>query len=145
MDMEIVFPGGKKVHALYKGFTIQTDQPPHAGGDGSAPAPFDLFLASIGTCAGVYVLSFCQERNIPPQGIKLTLETERDPEKKRISRIDIHIHLPEEFPQKYREAVVRSAELCAVARLIYDPPKIDVHATIATAANGGGSGRGAPA
>ena len=65
MNMEIVFPAGKKVNALYRGFTIETDQPENGGGDGSAPSPFDLFLASIGTCVGFYVLSFCHERSIP--------------------------------------------------------------------------------
>ena len=80
MAMIITFPGGKRVDAQYKGFTIQTDQPESAGGGGSAPAPFDLFLASIGTCAGIYVLAFCQERGIPADGTQLTMETERDPD-----------------------------------------------------------------
>jgi len=136
MEMTIVFPGGKKVHALYKGFTIETDQSPLSGGEGSAPAPFDLFLASIGTCAGIYVLSFCQERNISTEGARVVLKTERDREKKRISRIDIEIHLPEGFPEKYRGAVVRSAELCAVARHLHEPPKIDIRATIGESAQG---------
>jgi len=130
MDMEIVFPGGKKADALYKGFTIKTDQPPHGGGDGSAPAPFDLFLASFGTCAGVYVLYFCEKRNIPTEGIKVIQRTEKDPKKRMISRIEIEIQLPSGFPEKYKEAVARSAELCAVTKHIYDPPAIDVHATI---------------
>ncbi len=130
MDMEIVFPGGKKVDALYKGFTIKTDQAPYAGGEGSAPACFDLFLASIGTCAGMYVLSFCQKRNIAPEGLKLILKTEKDRQKRMISRIEIEIELPREFPEKYREAVIRSAKLCVVTKHMYDPPKIDVHTTI---------------
>lgn len=137
MDMEIVFAGGKRVNALYKGFTIQTDQAPYAGGDGSAPACFDLFLASIGTCAGVYVVSFCQKRNIGIEGLKLTLKTEKDREKKMISRIEIRIQLPNGFPEKYKEAVIRSAEICAVTKHIYDPPEINVHATIGSAPDGG--------
>ena len=130
MDMEIVFPGGKRADALYKGFTIKTDQAPYFGGDGSAPACFDLFLASIGTCAGVYVLSFCQKRNIPPEGLKLILKTEKDRDKKMLSRIAIEIQLPNGFPEKYKEAVIRSAALCVVTKHMYDPPKIDVYATI---------------
>lgn len=136
MDMEIVFPGGKKVDALYKGFTIKTDQAPYAGGEGAAPAPFDLFLASIGTCAGIYVLSFCQKRNIPTEGVKLILKTEKDRKKKMISRIRIEIQLPNGFPEKYKEAVIRSAELCAVTKHMYDPPRIDVYATIGKAIQG---------
>ncbi len=137
MDMEIVFPGGKRADALYKGFTIKTDQAPYAGGEGSAPACFDLFLASIGTCAGVYVLSFCQKRNIRAETLKLVLKTQRDQGKKTLNRIEIEIQLPEGFPEKYSEAVVRSAELCAVTRHFYDPPKMHVHATIRKARQGG--------
>ena len=73
MEMEVVLSGGMKVNAIYKGFTIETDQPEQAGGDGSAPSPFDLFLASIGTCAGFYVLSFCQKQGIPTDEIRLML------------------------------------------------------------------------
>ncbi len=130
MEMEIFFPGGKRVDALYKGFTIKTDQPQMGGGDGSAPAPFDLFMAAIGTCAGIYVLSFCQERAIPTEGIRLIQRTERDREKRMISKIDIEILLPKGFPEKYRAAVIRSAELCAVTKHLHDPPAIEVRATI---------------
>jgi putative redox protein len=130
MDMEIVFPGGKRVDALYKGFRIETDQPPHGGGEGSAPAPFDLFLASIGTCAGIYVLSFCQERGIPSEGLKLKLRTERDPQKRMISRIEIDIQLPQGFPEKYKDAVIRAADLCSVKKHLHEPPKIETRAII---------------
>lgn len=129
-DMEIVFPGGRKVNALYKGFTIQTDQPKYAGGEGSGPAPFDLFLASLGTCAGIYVLRFCQERNIPNDDIKLILSTERDQKSKMINKIKIEIQLPSEFPVKYKEAVVKAAELCTVTKHLYNPPVFDVCAKI---------------
>jgi len=130
MDMEIVFPGGKRVDALYKGFTIKTDQPAYAGGEESAPAPFDLFLASIGTCAGIYVLSFCRERNIPTQGARLVLRTERNPQNKMVTRIEIGIQLPEGFPDRYKEAVIRSAEMCAVRKHLQRPPNIEVRAGI---------------
>lgn len=130
MAMEIVFAGGQKVDALYKGFRIQTDQPKYAGGKGSAPAPFDLFLASLGTCAGIYVLSFCQERDISADKIKLILNTEKDRESKMIRRIDIEIQLPAAFPIKYKKAIVKAAELCTVTRHLYYPPKFDVHAEI---------------
>jgi len=125
-DMEIVFPGGQKVDALYKGFTIETDQSKRSGGKGSAPAPFDLFLASIGTCAGIYVLSFCQERDIPTDKIKLILRTERNRETWMITKIEIEIQLPMEFPAKYKEVVVKAAELCSVTKHLCNPPAIDV-------------------
>jgi len=129
-DMEIVFPGGKKVDAFYKGFKIETDQSERSGGKGLAPAPFDLFLTSIGTCAGIYVLSFCQERNIPTENIKLILRTERNRESWMITKIEIEIQVPPEFPTKYKEAVVKAAELCTVTKHIYNPPAFDVFTKI---------------
>jgi putative redox protein len=80
MEMKVYFPGNKRVYADYKGFTIETDQPAHGGGDDTAPAPFDLFIASIGTCAGIFMLGFMQQRNIPTEGSGVTLRTEKDPE-----------------------------------------------------------------
>jgi len=124
--MEIVFPGGKKVDALYKGFRIKTDQSKRNGGDGSEPAPFDLFLSSLGTCAGIYVLNFCQKRNIPTEKIKLLLHIDRNPETWMITKIGIEIQLPPEFPAKYKEAVIKAAELCTVTKHLFKPPKIEV-------------------
>ena len=129
MDMEIVFPERKRVDATYKDFTIKTDQPEHNGGDSSAPTPFDLFLASIGTCAGIYILSFCQTRNIPTQGLKLVQRTQRNSETRMIDKIIIEIQLPSQFPEKYRESVIKSAQLCAVKKHLYNPPAFDIYTT----------------
>jgi putative redox protein len=122
MEMKIVFPGNKKVDALYNGFRISTDQPAVSGGDGSAPAPFDLFLASLGTCAGIYVLGFCQQRGLSTEGIELTQQMHFDPVKRMISKIDIEIHVPAGFPEQYHDALVKTASLCAVKKHIQDPP-----------------------
>ena len=127
MDMEIVFPGGQRVDAIYKKFTIRTDQPKHSGGEGSHPAPFDLFIASVGTCAGIYVLFFFQHRNIPMEGLKLVLRTERNKDTHMIEKIGIEILLPRQFPEKYKRAVVRAAEECTVKRLLFDPPLFEVY------------------
>lgn len=130
MDMNIYFPGNKRVYADYKGFTIETDQPLGAGGDGSALAPFDLFLASLGTCAGIYVLGFMQQRGLSTEGAGLTLTTERDPETHMVSKVGIQITLPADFPEKYRDAVIRAADLCAVKRHLEAPPAFTVSASI---------------
>jgi ribosomal protein S12 methylthiotransferase accessory factor len=130
MGMEIVFPGNKKVNAVYKGFTTETDQPKNEGGDGSAPEPYDLFLTAIGTCAGVYVVYFCDERGIDTSKIKMRLEFDRNEKKHLIETVHIHMDLPPEFPKKYKSAVVRTAELCTVKRNIVDPPKFLVTADI---------------
>ena len=118
MDMNVVFSGGKRVDALINGFTIKTDQLVRAGGEGSEPEPFTLFLASMATCAGIYVLSFCQHRGLPTEGVSLTMSTEVDPVKRMIGKVKINIIVPDEFPQKYHAPLIRSAEQCAVAKHI---------------------------
>jgi len=126
MIMEISFPGGMAVDSHFKGHTVHTDQPKKAGGQDSGPAPFDLFLASIGTCAGLYVDIFCAHRQIPTDGLKVTLEPIRDPERHGLAKIRIEIRLPEGFPEKYHAAVVRAVDQCAVKRYIIDPPEFEV-------------------
>jgi putative redox protein len=120
--MEIVFEGGKVVTALYNGHTIKTDQPLDNGGGDTAPAPFDLFMASIGTCAGIYVKSFCDRRHIPTDNIRIYQDVEYDNETHLPVNVIIDIRLPADFPEKYKSAVISSAELCAVKRSIFNPP-----------------------
>jgi putative redox protein len=128
MQMEIHFAGGKRVNATYKGFTVETDQAVSEGGEAAAPEPYDLFLASLGTCAGVYVAYFCESRNIPTDGIRITLRFSRNDQTHLMEKIDLDIHLPTGFPDKYRQAVVRAAEKCAVKRTLMNPPTIQVNA-----------------
>src|SRR5512143_3043532 len=132
MEMEITFPGGARVDADFGGFTLKTDQPPQGGGQGSAPTPFATFLASLGTCAGIYVLGFCRQRGIPTEGIRLLQRMESDPLTGMVSRITLDIQLPPDFPAKYREAVIRSAEQCAVKKHFEHPPAIEVSASTAS-------------
>jgi len=129
--MEIHLPGGKRVEAKHRGFTIQTDQPEPAGGENGAPSPFDLFLASLGTCAGFYVLTFCQKRNIPTDKIRLSLETTRNDETRMLERVSIHVDLPSDFPERYVDACVRAAEQCTVKKHLQSPPHIALTAAIA--------------
>ena len=124
--MIVRFPGGKRVDAEYDGMTIRTDQSPKDGGEGSAPPPFDLFLASIATCAGIYVKGYCDARSIPTEGVGLEMQIEREPGKHRVARLVLEIRLPEGFPEKHREAVVRAADLCAVKKHILQPPAFEV-------------------
>ena len=124
--MKITFEGNKKIVADFNGHHIVTDQPVQAGGEGSAPAPFDLFLASLGTCAGIYVKSFCDKRGLSTEGISLEQEMKFNPETHLISDLEIWIILPATFPDKYRDAVVNSANLCAVKRHLHNPPVMKV-------------------
>ena len=126
MDMTIYFPGGKRVFADYGGFTIETDQPAAGGGENSAPAPFDLFLASIGTCAGIYALGFMQQRGLDPAGSKLMMSTRRDAAAGLVSGIDLELHLPADFPEKYRDAIVNAMNLCTVKKHLHQPPAFEI-------------------
>ncbi len=127
MNMEIYFDGNKKVNARFNGQDIKTDQPLQGGGDGSAPAPFDLFLASIGTCAGIYVKGFCDQRGIPSENIKIIQKMNFNPMTRLIDKIDLEIQVPEDFPEKYKDAVINAANLCAVKRHMQQPPEFDVY------------------
>ncbi|KAA0252698.1 osmotically inducible protein OsmC [Acidobacteria bacterium ACD] len=123
--MDVRFPGGVAVEAAFGSHVVRTDQPPPLG-EGSAASPFDLFLVSLATCAGFYALRFCQERGLSTEGLGVTLTTERDPQKKRLSRVLIELALPAGFPEKYREAVLRAADQCAVKKAVLDPPELEV-------------------
>lgn len=124
--MEITFPGGVRVNAQHKGFEIATDQPEQNGGENSAPSPFDLFLVSLGTCAGFFALRFCQQRDLPTEGMRLSLAAEHNPETKRLDRIEITLNLPDGFPAKYRPAIIRATDQCAVKKALDDPPEIEL-------------------
>ena len=128
--MIIDFPGGLKVDAHIGNEIVHTDQPVQGGGEGSAPTPFALFLSSIGTCAGIYVLGFCKQRRIPTDGIKIIQRLHSDQFSGLIGKIDLEIQLPESFPEKYKEAVVRSANLCAVKKHFENPPKFEVYTKV---------------
>ncbi len=124
--MEISFPGGKKVDATIKGFTVSTDQPERAGGEGSAPTPFDMFLSSLGTCAGIYAYGFCESKGISTEGLKLSMDVEKNREKRMIGKITMELTLPEGFPDKYKGAIVRSMDLCAVKKHMFEPPEFEI-------------------
>lgn len=131
MDMVVTFPGGVRVDAQFGPHTIRTDQPQRGGGEDSAPAPFSLFLASIATCAGIYVLGFCKQRELPTDGISLVQRIEIDPRTGLVGQIAIDIQVPPGFPEKYHEALIRAANQCAVKKHLEHPPVIRVDSVLA--------------
>lgn len=130
MEMLIDFPGGARVDAHYGPFTVATDQPPES----SAPPPFALFLASLGTCAGIYVLAFCRRRGIDTEGLRIIQRVQGGPDG-MVKHVGLEIQLPPEFPEKYRAALIRAAEQCAVVKHLEQPPVVEV--TTAAAAMAG--------
>ena len=127
--MEITFDGGKVITAHSHGHIIKTDQPVISGGQNTAPSPFELFLASIGTCAGIYVKSFCDNRKIPTDNIKIIQTSEYDEETGLPVNIKLDIKLPAEFPEKYKDAVISVAELCKVKKTIAAQPVFEIIAS----------------
>ncbi len=130
-EMMVTFPGGKKVDIDVGGRVIRTDQPRESGGEDSAPAPFSLFLASIGTCAGIYVAGFCHKRDLPTDGIRIRQRNHLDPQTGVLARVELDIEVPPSFPEKYREALVRVADQCAVKKAIQAQPRFDVRTVVA--------------
>jgi len=126
MEMVIDFPGGARVDAHFGAYTVKTDQPVAGGGEGSAPTPFATFLASIGTCAGIYALGFCRQRGLPTEGMRIIQRVANDPLSGMVGRIELEIQVPPGFPEKYLPSLIRSAELCAVKKHFENPPKIEV-------------------
>ena len=126
MEMMIDFPGGARVDAHFGSFTVPTDQPPSGGGTSSAPTPFLTFLSTVGTCAGIYVLGFCRQRGIPTDGIRLVQRIGASPVTGLVDDIELTIELPDTFPAKYADAVVRAADQCAVKKHFEHPPVIRV-------------------
>ncbi|GAB4499264.1 MAG: OsmC family protein [Anaerolineales bacterium] len=130
MEMVIDFPGGARVDAHFADFTVATDQPPMGGGQGSAPTPFAVFLSSVGTCAGIYVLGFCRQRGLPTDGIRIVQRMYSDPFSGMVGKIELEIQVPPTFPEKYREALIRSADQCAVKKHFENPPKFHIHTEV---------------
>lgn len=126
MEMKIEFPGGARVDVRIGRFSIQTDQSAQDGGEGAAPTPFDLFLASMATCAGIYVLGFCRKRGLPVENIRMTQRVETNPTTRMVEKIIQEILLPQDFPEKYKVAVIRAAESCKVKKHLENPPNIEV-------------------
>ena len=123
MEMIIDFPGGSRVDAHFNNFTVATDQPPAA----SAPTPFAVFLSSIGTCAGIYVLGFCQQRGIPTDGLRIVQHVNSNPLTHMVDKISLEIQVPPAFPEKYLPAMIKSAELCAVKKHFERPPLFEIY------------------
>jgi len=122
-QLDVRFPGGKRVEVRTRGFEIATDQSVKAGGEASAPEPFDLFLASLAACAGIYALNFCQSRSLSTEGLGLSMDWERSEQAAAQARVRYQLRLPEDFPEKYRSGILKAIELCAVKKNVQNAPE----------------------
>lgn len=125
-EVVVTFPENVKVNAQINDFTIETDQPEKSGGDNSAPSPFSLFTASIATCAGYFALKFCRARKLKTEGMSLVLKYAWDKEQKRFPDMEIELKLPDDFPEKYKDAIIRAMDQCVVKKHILEPPSFSI-------------------
>ncbi len=130
MEIAVDFPGGSRVDAHFGSFTVQSDQPRAGGGEGIAPTPFELFLASLATCAGFYVLGFCRMRRISTEGIRIIQKVERNAVTKMADKVLLDIKLPPGFPEQYTSAVIRAAESCLVKKHLEKPPAFEIRTSV---------------
>ena len=124
--LKVEFPGGLRVDANLRGHTIRTDQPTTSGGEDSAPSPFELFLSSIATCAGIYALGFCNSKKISTEGMSISMGLEKDKSTGLISEIFLDLKVAEDFPEKYKNAIIKSMDLCTVKKHLHNPPKFKI-------------------
>ncbi len=113
--------GGRRVEAQLGEHRVVTDQPRENGGEDSAPSPFQLFLASLGTCAGIFVQGFCARRGIPFEEIRL-IERPTFSESGALEAVEFQLELPASFPPNYEDAVLRVIDQCSVKRAMQSPP-----------------------
>lgn len=126
MELKVTLEGNKKVSTHVGNHLIMTDQPEKFGGSNSAPAPYDLFLASIATCAGFYIQSYCENKGIDSTSIEITLKPTHHQTSKAVTGFVTTIKVPEEFPSNLRGALKKVAEQCAVKKTIMNNPNFVV-------------------
>ena len=124
--LKIQFPGGKKINVEIGNFLIETDQCVKAGGEASAPEPFDLFLSSMAACAGIFALNFCESRKLSTDGLALEMDWERDSRPPFAAKVNYRLKLPRGFPDKYRSSIVKAIDLCTVKHYIHNPPEFSI-------------------
>lgn len=126
-EINVSFGQGLQIQASVDKWEILTDQPVKDGGEDSAANPFQLFLASLATCAGYYALAFCKKRKINTHGLGLKILYTWDKKERRITRMDFEIKLPEDFPEKYHAALIRAVDACTVKKHLTQPPDMKVN------------------
>ena len=129
-QIKVSFEKELRVIATAGKWDIATDQEEKDGGGDSAPNPFQLFLASLATCAGFYAMAFCEKRKISTQGLGLTLDYDWDKKEGRVVRMSFVIDLPRGFPEKYHKALVRAVDACTVKKHLVNPPEMTTYTRV---------------
>ena len=126
MEIKVNYLDNLRQEALFDDFTVITDQPIRYKGDGSAPGPFDYFLASSALCAAYFVRVYCNARDIPTENIRLSQNNIVDPENRYNQIFKIQVELPDDISEKDRIGILRSVERCSVKRVIQNNPEFQI-------------------
>lgn len=122
MEIKVNFLDKLRLEAKFDDFTLISDQPIRYKGDGSAPGPFDYFLASSALCAAYFVKLYCNTRNIPTENIRLSQNNIVDPENRYQQIFKIQVELPEDISAKDREGILRAIDRCTVKKVVQAGP-----------------------
>ncbi|AKU10934.1 hypothetical protein AzCIB_1029 [Azoarcus sp. CIB] len=123
MEIKVNFLDKLRLEAKFDDFTVVADQPIRYKGDGSAPGPFDYFLASSALCAAYFVKLYCETRNIPTDNIRLSQNNIVDPENRYKQIFKIQVELPEDISATDRQGILRSIERCTVKKVVQTGPE----------------------
>ncbi|AZT85649.1 OsmC domain/YcaO domain-containing protein [Marinobacter sp. NP-4(2019)] len=126
MEIKVNFLENLRLEAKFDDFTITTDQPIRYKGDGSAPSPFDYFLASSALCAAYFVRVYCKARDIPTENIRLSQNNIVDPENRYNQIFRIEVELPEDISDKDRQGILRSIDRCTVKKVVQTGPEFQI-------------------
>ena len=126
MQINVNFLDNLRLEAKFDDFTVVTDQPIRYKGDGSAPSPFDYFLASSAMCAAYFVKVYCLARNIPTENIRLSQNNIVDPKNRYNQIFKIQVELPEDISEKDREGIIRSIDRCTVKKVVQTGPEFQI-------------------
>ncbi len=126
MEINVNFLENLRLEAKFDDFTVITDQPIRYKGDGSAPSPFDYFLASSALCAAYFVRLYCLARDIPTDDIKLSQNNIVDPENRYNQIFQIQVELPESISEKNRAGILRSIDRCTVKKVVQTGPEFKI-------------------
>lgn len=126
MEIKVNFLDNLRLEAKFDDFSVIADQPIRYKGDGSAPGPFDYFLASSALCAAYFVKVYCNARNIPTDDIRLSQNNIIDPENRYQQTFKIQVELPESLSDKDKEGIIRSIDRCTVKKTIQQGPEFDI-------------------
>ncbi len=126
MEIKVNFLENLRLEAKFDDFTVVTDQPIRYKGDGSAPSPFDYFLASSALCAAYFVRVYCKARDIPTENIRLSQNNIVDPENRYNQIFRIEVELPEDISDKDRQGILRSIDRCTVKKVVQTGPEFQI-------------------